>query len=419
MKQTTIEEDNNMVPHGSAERELLERFVVENVDLLSLESRIERFNIFDALGVTRAEIRHSNFLAFILDPAESHGLGQLFLKAVLMDLLKNAPPDLRPVSPIDLDGTDLRGVEVKREWKNIDLLITCKEPRFVVVVENKVDSRDYSGQLDNYARTIHEHRPDDRPLYVYLTPNGDDPSEETKETWLPYRYKDIYRVLKRIRDTYKKTIGDDVLVFLDHYLKLLGSRFMNDVKLDELCQRIYKNHRQALELIYQRGRPASGVLAEAANVLKEDHRCHVVLQQRNLVDFVPTTWREWLPSIGTEYKDQRDWIIFRFLLVDGKLDFYAEVQKTSDLALAMRKQIAEFLIAEAPFRFNRRRGGNVTDTYTQVSGIEHILEWGEDEEPESEAIRVAVRKTLDDLYPRLEKIAFGLKPLCKLPTATT
>src|SRR5438093_9756984 len=132
MKQATKVGEEN-----SDSLEALERFVVENDDLLQLESHIGRFNIFDALGITRVEIRHSNFLAFILDPAESHGQGQLFLKAVLMDLLKNAPAELRPLSPIDLDGTDLRGVEVKREWKNIDLLITSKEPRFAVVVEHK------------------------------------------------------------------------------------------------------------------------------------------------------------------------------------------------------------------------------------------------------------------------------------------
>src|SRR5229473_5999283 len=93
----------------TTELKALERFVVENDDLLALESRIGRFNIFDALGLTRHEVRHSNFLAFILDPAESHGQGQIFLKAVLMDLLKQAPVDLRPFSPIELDGTDLRG----------------------------------------------------------------------------------------------------------------------------------------------------------------------------------------------------------------------------------------------------------------------------------------------------------------------
>jgi len=83
--------------------EALEQFVVDNNDLLALESLIGRFNIFDALRISHTEIRHSNFLAFILDPAESHGQGQLFLKALLMDLLKAAPATLRPFSPIDLD----------------------------------------------------------------------------------------------------------------------------------------------------------------------------------------------------------------------------------------------------------------------------------------------------------------------------
>src|SRR3989442_14884323 len=113
MKQATKVGEEN-----SDSLEALERFVVENDDLLQLASRIGRFNIFDALCITRVEIRHSNFLAFILDPAESHGLGQLFLKAILMDLLKEASPGLRPLSPIELDGTDLRGVEIQREWKH-------------------------------------------------------------------------------------------------------------------------------------------------------------------------------------------------------------------------------------------------------------------------------------------------------------
>src|SRR5437763_158985 len=93
----------------SEARKALERFVIENDDLLTLESRIGTFNIFDALRIAHVEIRHSNFLAFILDPAESHRQGLLFLKAILIDLLKNCPAELRPLSPIDLDGAELRG----------------------------------------------------------------------------------------------------------------------------------------------------------------------------------------------------------------------------------------------------------------------------------------------------------------------
>src|SRR5690606_12205461 len=90
----------------------LEAFVVDNDALLELEARIGRFNIFDALGIVRTEIRHSNFLAWLLDPAESHGLGGLFLNAVLMDLLRKTPVEQRLFSPIKLDGGELRGVEI-------------------------------------------------------------------------------------------------------------------------------------------------------------------------------------------------------------------------------------------------------------------------------------------------------------------
>ena len=166
-------------------RTALENFVIENDDLLALESLIGRFNIFDALGIKDVEIRHSNFLAFILDPAESHGQGQLFLKALLMDVFKNAPTEWRPLSPIDLDGTELRGVEIRREWKHIDLLIACQEPRFFVVIENKIRSKEGLDQLRDYKKVMQDHYPDAQPLYVFLTIAADEPSEAK---WMPYRH---------------------------------------------------------------------------------------------------------------------------------------------------------------------------------------------------------------------------------------
>ena len=46
----------------------LEDFVVGNEDLERLEALLDRFNVFEAIGVIRQELRHSNFLAFLLDP---------------------------------------------------------------------------------------------------------------------------------------------------------------------------------------------------------------------------------------------------------------------------------------------------------------------------------------------------------------
>jgi hypothetical protein len=387
----------------------LERFVVDNDDLLALESLVGRFNIFDALDIARVEIRHSNFLSFILDPAESHGQGQLFLKAVLMDLLKAAPAEKRPLSPIDLDGTDLSGVEVRREWANIDLLVTCEQPPFVIAIENKIGSQEHSDQLGRYERTIRTHYPDARPLFVYLTPNADEPSEDT---WVTYSYSDIHRVLARVRKAYHSAIGEDVLIFLDHYLSLIGARFMNDTSIDQLCQRIYKNHRHALDLIFERiGSSKSGVLIEAEAVLQEDPRWHVFYRAANVIDFIPKAWLEWLPPVGLD--DQKDnphsWLIFRLELMGGKLNYYVEVRRMADLA--KRRQIIDKLIAEGPKFGFRHSGREVTDNYTRVSSREGILKWDEDHEPETDSIRIAVKKKLDEVFPRIQGVPLVLKPL--------
>ena len=52
-----------------------------------LVEKTRRLNIFEVLGITKTEIRHSNFLAWLLDPKEAHGLGR-----------KRNSPRIRPIA---------------------------------------------------------------------------------------------------------------------------------------------------------------------------------------------------------------------------------------------------------------------------------------------------------------------------------
>jgi hypothetical protein len=391
----------------------LERFVVENDDLLALESLIGRFNIFDALGIKDTEIRHSNFLAFLLDPAESHGQGQLFLKAILMDLFKKAPTVARPLSPIDLDGTDLRGVEVTREWQHTDLLIKCTQPPFVVVIENKIRAKEGPGQLSGYKKAIAAHYRD--ALYVYLTLKADEPSEDD---WLAYSYEAIHGVLKRVRDTNHKAIANEVLVFLDHYLHLIGTRFMDNPKIDELCQKIYKNHREAIDLIIARGKPVSGVLADVASLLNQDDRWEVDPQgpRPRCILFRPKTWKDWLPPLGPKGASGPNWWICVDIRLydDGTLLGYS-VDVAPMIDPQKRVEIVSKLLDEChTFGFERPKSKTISNNWSRVSAFKRILQWNEDEEPEPDKLREVVNKTLTDLYPKLEKMALVLKPLCGL-----
>ncbi|MFT3684249.1 MAG: PD-(D/E)XK nuclease family protein [Phycisphaerales bacterium] len=266
---------------------LLENLLVDD-DLQELEQRLGRFNIFDALGIVRREINHSNFLAWLLDPYGSHGQGDLFLKAALIDLLRQAPSGRRPFSPVEIDGSDLRGVEIRREWKNIDLLITCREPAFVVAIENKVDSGKHSDQLNRYEKAVREGFPDQPPLFVFLTIDGDRPSDED---WVHYSYRDIYRVLTRTAAVVGDSLGKDVAAFLDHYLRLLKGRFMNDPDIDELCKRIYRNHKEAIDVIWERAsiRGIDGLEMVQNHLAKSDRWVMRGMLGRYLM-WVPKEW---------------------------------------------------------------------------------------------------------------------------------
>jgi hypothetical protein len=96
-------------------RQLLEAFVVDNTDLERLESLVTQFNIFEAIGAVRQELRHSDFLAFLLDPQQNHGLRDVFVKKLLQKAISEADGVHLPVTPIDLDTWNLEQLEVARE----------------------------------------------------------------------------------------------------------------------------------------------------------------------------------------------------------------------------------------------------------------------------------------------------------------
>ncbi len=105
------------------DRQTLEALVVDNADLERLEALLDKFNIFEALGAVRQELRHSDFLAFLLNPQQPHGLSDTFAKRLLQRALTAFALGGAPVSPIDLDVWSLNGMLVLREWENIDILL--------------------------------------------------------------------------------------------------------------------------------------------------------------------------------------------------------------------------------------------------------------------------------------------------------
>ena len=109
-----------MTSDNVPDHEVLEAFLIDNPDLEKLEILLAEFNLFEAVGVVRQELRHSDFLAFLLDPRQPHGLGDSFLSIFLRKVVQSSDLTGLPFSAIDVTLWDLADTEVRREWKNID-----------------------------------------------------------------------------------------------------------------------------------------------------------------------------------------------------------------------------------------------------------------------------------------------------------
>ena len=243
------------------ERKILESFVVNNKNLEALESKVARFNIFEAIGMVRQEIKHSNFIGFLLDPSEKHQLKDLFIKKLLINILMRSQD--APLDILDVSISDFNDSEVKREWKNIDLLIYSQSNNLVCTIENKVDSSEGYKQLENYSGLIYKEFPKCKKIFVYLTKNGDDASEvivnltkngdafKVQVNWQPLSYTTIADIIETVCNDFRLQVSEDIYLSMCHYVDLIRRHIMSESDIAKLCRKIYKQHRQAIDLIYE------------------------------------------------------------------------------------------------------------------------------------------------------------------------
>lgn len=255
-------------------------------DIEAMKSRFEKFNIFKAIGMGSLEIRHSNFLAFLLDPLKSHGLGDSFVRQLLVDVLtKN--PDGSPLKASELENWPLSGLEVQREADSIDILLTDHEHRFVVVIENKTQSGEHSDQLRRYRRTIENQFPDYRRLFLYLSPDADDegPSDPA---FIPTTYRSIEQAVLRVLDITPAANPDLVSLLKNHYLPMLRmENLVPDQELEDLVDRIYRRHRLAIDYICKN----RFSLAPIEELVRNHSSLMLIRTERKRMAFVPVAWK--------------------------------------------------------------------------------------------------------------------------------
>lgn len=237
--------------------EALQNFLLDIGCLDELLPWTGKFNLFDVLKITRAEIRHSNMLGWLLNPNENHGLGDAFLRGILQRLVENDSDGRYDVFSVLL--MDLYSFSVMREWKNIDILLTSSDEKTVIAIENKVGSHEHSNQLNRYREILEQEYPEYSRLCVFLTPDGETPSDV--ENWDILSYNDVVEVLEEVNARIK--ILPDVDLMIRNYIDIVRRDIVEDQQLIDICNKIYNKHKKALDLIFENRKDGKTQVSDA------------------------------------------------------------------------------------------------------------------------------------------------------------
>lgn len=240
------------------EKEIREEYrkLLKNPDFDKLELELRKPNIFEILKISRMEIRHSNFLSWLLDPNGSHGLGNIFLIKFLRELVDYEEIDI-DLDEFEIEKLDYNTVKIKREQKyvlnkkerNIDMLIIFEN--LVICIENKIGSKDGINQLSDYKDIVDNTftNEDQKKVFVYLTPEGEEPNDkEQKKVWIPYSYEGIIKIIDNVLTIYAETINTTVYQYISDYLITLKRELtMGDTNI--LAAQIYQNHKKLINFV--------------------------------------------------------------------------------------------------------------------------------------------------------------------------
>ena len=133
------------------------------------------FNTFDVLRYADYEIRHSNVLAWLLRPADTHGIGPQFLKWFVTHVNRRlAAGDMDEVV-LPQTSFEAANVDVWRERDYVDITIRFKREKCLIAVENKTESASsgHLAQVMGYDRTLRGKHKNHTVTNVLLTASPD------------------------------------------------------------------------------------------------------------------------------------------------------------------------------------------------------------------------------------------------------
>ena len=276
----------------SLENKFIENVLLAKEEFIKLDQVLSRFNIFEATDMGRREVKHTKFLTYLLNPNESHDLGDAFLKNFLLRTVTSldALSDFPSVLDLDLSfaRVDAEFSKFEANGKNkkgtLDCLIripyrgavpTGSPQEVIIAIENKIDASQGQNQLEKYTKLLEMCFPSKNIYKIYLTLEEEKPDDAD---WTNILYKNtvlpaVDLIIENLSDkgsTYIKEILNDYRDLLSEndpqainadalaveltqdekiksYVEHLKGK---DISIDSVGS-IYIKHKKALDYLYQ------------------------------------------------------------------------------------------------------------------------------------------------------------------------
>jgi hypothetical protein len=384
-------------PEYSNDAELVNRFLVTNPEFEELTARLTRFNVFSIVKAEFTEIRHSNVLAWLFNPQESHGLGDTILRRFLSTILLEKGSLESALTPAHCELSNLGDAEVFREWKNIDILVSSKSAKLVIVIENKIRAGVGNAQLEKYKVIVEREFPEYRKIYILLSRfDGEWDNVAEDCGYLSWGHDKMIQLVKPIVDQSKSRIPENIGYFINDYIEMVRRITMQENELGPLCKEIYRKHGHAIETIMKYGRAT--MFQSAAEAFLSDHaEWKQLLSEPTKIWFIPMDWLDKHPQDGQAWQnlDVPYPVVLRFFGTQSRVGLIMEIgpwdnsQRRQDLIREFEK--SGFKMRKKAFRENAR--------YTKL-----ISEYYEIDDPDNpEEIRDALQRLFDDVKPSLMK----------------
>ncbi|MCZ0935075.1 MAG: PD-(D/E)XK nuclease family protein [Gemmatimonadetes bacterium] len=209
------------------------------------------FNAFDVLRYAEYEIRHSNVMAWLLDPNETHGIGRAFLEWFLGQARL---PGRLPERIVRGDGGQTVRVERERYHVDVVIFLESDQGRHIVAIENKPGraAPEHYDQARAHLKRLEEKYPDhsykknnSHGVLLSASRKGIDPEDKIAHV----SWRDVGAQIKAMHD--QNAFGDEeVAAFIRQYLVAVGRLIGPEESDADYFRKLLDDHHSLLTYMF-------------------------------------------------------------------------------------------------------------------------------------------------------------------------